>query len=241
MKIISSSYWNQGKRSGNQDSLMIEQVNTRKGRVLLTAVSDGIGGLAEGETASGFILEKLLQNFYEQILPLTGRGKGKKVLERSLMRCLFNTNEMLKKYAENRKIALGATVSVLLIFRKNFVAVHLGDSRIYRIYGNHKIKQITRDHSAGKNILTKCIGSFPYQSPQIIRGRIRSREGFLLCSDGFYHYLNKEVLAELLHPKEISCEEQIEKRLKELAEYGLKKGEQDNMSALYVRCGRQKG
>lgn len=238
MKLISGVYWDKGKRRSNQDSIILEQVFTGKGRVLLSAVSDGIGGLSEGETASGFIAEKILQYFYGQILPLTGRGRGKKALERSLMRCLFETNQILKRYGENKGIFLGSTVSVLLIFRKKFVAVHLGDSRIYRIYGKNKIKQITRDHLAGKNMLTKCIGSFPFQRPQIIGGRLRSREGILLCSDGFYRCLNEEMITELLHPKEISCEEQIEKRLKELAGYALKMGEQDNMSALYIRCGR---
>ena len=75
MKMISGIYWDRGNRSVNQDSLVLEQVLTSKGRVLFAAVSDGIGGLSEGEVASGFILEKLLTNFYQQLLPLIGRNK----------------------------------------------------------------------------------------------------------------------------------------------------------------------
>ncbi len=60
--------------------------------------------------------------------------------------------------------------------------------------------------------------------------------GFLLCSDGFYHFLTEDMLAELLDPSEIKEEEQLERRLKELAGYGMKQGEQDNISALYVLC-----
>ncbi|MGN0376068.1 MAG: PP2C family protein-serine/threonine phosphatase [Suilimivivens sp.] len=236
MKFISGVYWDKGKRSNNQDSLLLEQVLTKKGRVLLAAVSDGIGGLSEGEVASGFILEKLLQNFYHQLLQQIDRGKNKGILKRSLLRCFFETNQILNKYAKSRETELGATVSVLLLFRKHFLIAHLGDSRIYSFSGKNKIKQITRDHSAGNSVLTKCMGSFSYQSPDIYTGRITGKTGFLLCSDGFYHYLQEDMLAELLDPREIGGEEQIEKRLRELAGYEYRQGEQDNISALYVLC-----
>ena len=95
MKIISGVYWDRGRRSENQDSLVLEQVFTRRGRVLLAAVSDGIGGLDEGETASGFILEKLLESFYHQMVYLIGQGKGGKALERCVLRCFFETSQML--------------------------------------------------------------------------------------------------------------------------------------------------
>lgn len=235
MKIISGIYWDRGQRSRNEDSLILEQVFTRKGRVILAAVSDGIGGLSEGETASGFIMEKLLQNFYHQILPLIEKGRGGRFLERSLLRCLFETNQMLNKYAKSRGITLGATISVLLVFRRNFLILHLGDTRIYRIYRKNKIEQVTKDHSAGRNMLTKCMGSFAYQIPDIVKGRLGRMESFLLCSDGFYHYVEKSMIKELLGSKERLTEEQIEKRLGEMAGHGLKMGEQDNRSALYIR------
>ena len=238
MKIISGVYWDKGRRSSNQDSLLFEQVNTKKGRVVLAAVSDGIGGLQEGETASGFILEKLLQNFYHQLLSMIGKSKGRRALRRSFLRCFFETNRILNQYAKSKDIKLGATVSVLLLFRGRYLIAHLGDSRIYRVDQRGNVKQITEDHSLGRNALTKCMGSFSYQSPDIYEGRIRGKTGFLLCSDGFSHYLSAEMMTELLHPGEIEEEEQIEKRLREIAGYELKQGEQDNMSALYFMCSR---
>lgn len=237
MKIISGVYWDKGRRSCNQDSLMLEQVVTGKGRVVLAAVSDGIGGLAEGETASGFLLEKLLQNFYHQLLPFIGRGRGKKALTRSILRCFFEANTALKQYAVSKGIALGTTISMLLIWKKNYMAVHLGDSRIYRIKSGERLRQLTKDHSDGRNALTKCMGSFPYQSPDIVTGKIKGKTGFLLCSDGFIHYQKNDMLRELLCPEEVVKEEQLEKRLGELAGYEMKQGERDNISAVYLICG----
>ena len=235
MKMISGIYWDRGKRTVNQDSLVLEQVLTSKGRVLFAAISDGIGGLSEGEVASGFIMEKLLANFYQQILPLIGGSRGYRAIRRSILRCLFETGQALQKYGTSKEISLGATISLLLVIKNRYLAIHLGDSRIYRLK-DRGLKQITRDHSREGNILTKCLGSFDYQYPDIYVGRVGRKSGFLLCSDGFFHYLKENALKELLSPKEISTEEQINRRLKELASRNIKQGENDNISAIYVIC-----
>ena len=241
MRLISGVYWDRGRREENQDSLVLEQVYTRRGRVLLAAVSDGIGGLPEGETASGFIVEKLLETFYQQALPLIGRGKGKRALQRCLLRCFFETNQLLNQYAAGKGIRLGATVSVLLIWRREFPVGHLGDSRIYLLSRRQRIRQLTQDHSDGGSGLLKCLGSFPYQRPDFSAGRILRKSGFLLCSDGFFHCLDKGILAEILRVEETGGEEQIGKRLKELAGLGIRQGETDNSTALYIRCDAQSG
>lgn len=238
MKIISGIYWDRGKRETNQDSVLVEQVVTVRGRVLLAAVCDGIGGLSEGETASGFILEKLLQNFYEQIVPLFLRRRGKRALKRSLLRCFWRMNKALRAYGESRECRLGSTVSLLLVWQKSYLVAHLGDSRVYKIQGKNKSKKLTEDHSDGKNGLMKCMGSFSYQTPDMLIGKIRRKTGFLLCSDGFFHCLTEKRLAESLNPREITSEEQIERRLYRLSEYDRKQGEGDNISAVYVVCGR---
>lgn len=241
MRLVSGVYWDRGRREENQDSLVLEQVYTRGGRVLLAAVSDGIGGLPEGETASGFIVEMLLETFYHQALSLIERGKGKRALERCLLRCFFETNQLLNQYAQGKGIRLGATVSVLLIWSRNYLVAHLGDSRIYRLSRHQRIRQLTQDHSDGGNGLLKCLGSFPYQRPDLSAGRIRGKAGFLLCSDGFFRCLDKSTIAEILRVEETEGEEQIGKRLKELAGLGIRQGETDNSTALYVRCGTQSG
>ena len=78
----------------------------------------------------------------------------------------------------------------------------------------------------------KCIGSFPFQKPDIRRGRVRKKQGFLLCTDGFY---NKQCWGEMFEPASIVEEGQIERRLQENAAYVKKQGEKDNLSAIYIR------
>lgn len=235
MNIISGVYWDKGKRCNNQDSLMLEQVYTRAGRVLLAAVSDGIGGLNEGETASGLIIERLLQNFYQEILMLIRKHKRRKAIERSFLRCFHNLNQLMNQYGKSREIQLGATVTILLLYGKHYMLIHLGDSRGYQIKRS-SIKRLTKDHIDHLGRLTGCLGSFAYRRPDIKKGKCRGKTGFLLCTDGFYHFVKEEMLQDVLCPGEISSEEQLEKRLRQLALCGKKQGEKDNISAVYIVC-----
>ena len=235
MRILSGVYWDQGKRAVNQDSVARQQVMTNRGKVLIMAVSDGIGGLQEGETASGYITEQLIEVFYKEIVSLVVRGKGKKALKKSMLRCFYHINVKLNDYGSSNHIQLGATVSLALIWGRSYMIFHLGDSRIY-LFRSHlrkeSIRLLTRDHSDGGSGLTKCMGSFPFQYPDIQFGRLHGKSGFLVCTDGFYRTMNRETL-QTLSIQDIESEEQIYKRLKGMAAVALKKGEKDNLSAVY--------
>lgn len=233
--FVSGVYWDKGGRANNQDSLILEQVMTGKGSVVLAVVCDGIGGLKEGEIASGFACEKLQKCFYEEVLLLISKCRNRKTITRCLCRCIYDIAEGLRRYGKSMQEELGTTVSLLLIWKNRYLILHLGDSRVYFLK-KKKITQLTHDHRRRPNMLIKCLGSFAYQMPDIRYGKAMRRTGFLLCSDGFYHFPDKELLAEICNPEEMESEEIIRKRLKELAVYGLKKGEQDNMTAVYVGC-----
>lgn len=236
LKLMSGIYWDRGRRAVNQDSLTLQQAITNRGRVMLAAVSDGIGGLSEGENASGFITEKLTEHFYGQLTYLAGRKKGKTAIKKSLLRCFYEMNGQLKRYGGGKEIRLGATISLLFLWGRRYVIFHLGDSRIY-LYNRKGIRLLTRDHG-GKDGITRCMGSFPFQYPDIQFGRIHGRSGFLLCTDGFYRTLDEDGL-KALAPGDISGEEQIERRLRTLGMAAGKKGEQDNLSAVYCIAYRE--
>ncbi len=233
MRFISGIYWEKGKRSLNQDSLVVHQVMTRRGRVLLAAVSDGIGGLQEGEVASGYILESIVHIFYEQLLPLIRKRRRDTSLKRCIFRNFEQINRELNLYAREREIRLGATLSLLLIWKRRYMVVHIGDSRIYRSK-RQVLKQLTKDHGSGKG-LTKCLGSFGFQRPDIRFGHIWGTRGFLLCTDGFYRKMDMSAAGEILKSGDIEDTFQIEKRLQCLGEIALQQKENDNLSAVYVK------
>lgn len=238
MRYLTGVYWCQGRvRKDNQDSVVLLQALTARGRVLMAAVCDGMGGLAQGETASGYVTERLQEWFYESLLYAVRKKKPYWVMRRSLDRLTFHMQQQLQQYAEREEIELGTTMTVLVIWEKVWLVWHLGDSRFYRMHGG-RMDRVTKDHIMKRQQLTKCVGSFGYYVPDHHMGRIRPGEGMLLCSDGFRHCVTGEELREVLAPGQIREEGQIERRLIEIGEACMKRGESDNLSAVYVKAER---
>ena len=69
-------------------------------------------------------------------------------------------------------------------------------------------------------------------------GVLKPGEGILLCTDGFRRCVTVEELRAVMNPGELAGEEQIGRRLKEIGETCMKRGETDNLSAVYVKTER---
>lgn len=243
MRYLTSVYWDRGSRAEqNQDSVVLLQVLTARGRVLMAAVCDGMGGLAQGEMASGYITRRLQEWFYESLLRAVRKKKAFWIIRRSLDRLVYDMQEQLSRYAGQEEIRLGSTMTVLVLWEKTYLLWHLGDSRAYRLSaagGDGRIKGslccMTTDHVRGKNQLTKCVGSFGYMRPDFRMGTFRNGQAMLLCSDGFRHHIFENELTDVLNPAVIVKEEQAERRLREIGEACMKRGETDNLSAIYIK------
>lgn len=231
-------YWSRGCTARkNQDSVVLLQALTARGRVLMAAVCDGMSGLSQGEVASGYVTERLQEWFYESLLYAVRKKKPYWVVRRSLDRLTFHMQQQLQQYAGREEIELGTTMTVLMVWEKTYLVWHLGDSRLYRIRGRH-MKRVTKDHIRQREQLTKCVGSFGYYVPDHHMGVLHKGEGLLLCSDGFRHCVAGEELQAVLCPGQIKEEAQIERRLTEIGEACMKRGERDNLSAVYVKVER---
>lgn len=246
MKYWTGVYWECGRAVRvNQDSLILLQVLTARGRVLMAAVCDGMGGHMRGEEASGYVTQRLQEWFYESLLWAVRKKKPYWVVRRSLDRLTYHMQEELLRYGSRERQNLGTTMTVLVLCEKTYLVWHLGDSRIYRLRDGHGKKHggtetsgavcMTEDHVKGKNMLTKCVGSFGYERPDFRMGAVREGEAMLLCSDGFRHYVTVQELSDVLRPGQIKGEEQITRRLREIGEACMKRGERDNMSAVYIK------
>lgn len=236
-KNMVSVYWEKGPvRSVNQDSLVVLQALTLRGRVLLAAVCDGMGGMDAGECASGYLTEELVTWFYDGLLTAIAKKKPLWVIRRSAERKVYQVQSRLGRYAAKRDLALGTTMSLLVLWEKKYLIWHLGDSRIYRLSGGkkNKISLLTKDHIQGSNRLTKCVGSFGFFTPDFKMGTIRKNEAFLLCSDGFRNHTDMKEIGEILSPEKMT-KDKCDRRLREIGEAVMRRGERDNLSAIYVK------
>lgn len=244
MKYLTSVYWERGKvAENNQDSVVLLQVLTARGRVLMAAVCDGMGGLALGEAASGYVTQRLQEWFYESLLRAIQKRKAYWVIRRSLDRLVYHMQEHLLQYAKREGICLGTTMTVIVIWERTYLLWHLGDSRAYRLCASGRERSaktgaecLTTDHVRGRNQLTKCVGSFGYERPEFKMGTLGSGQAMLLCSDGFRHCITEREMADVLTPKSIMDEEQAARRLREIGEACMKRGERDNLSAIYMKA-----
>lgn len=238
MRYLTSVYWCRGTEAEkNQDSALLQQVLTGRGRVLLAAVFDGMGGLSHGEAASGYVAEQFREWFYTELFAMIRKNKRYWVIRRSLDRLVFHMQGQLRRYAAQGDISLGTTMTALVVWERTWLLWHLGDSRAYRLRGRC-MEQLTEDHAQEEGKLTKCLGSFGSFTPQHRMGVLKPGEGILLCTDGFRRRVSREELQEVMNPRELAEEEQIGRRLKEIGETCMKRGERDNLSAIYVKVSR---
>lgn len=238
MRYVTNVYWCRGTTAEkNQDSVVLQQVLTRRGRVLLAAVCDGMGGVSRGGEASGYAAVQFREWFYTELFAMIRKNKRYWVIRRSLDRLVFHLQGQLKRYAVQEEISMGTTMTVLVVWERTWLLWHLGDSRAYRL-GRRGMEQLTEDHAQDAGKLTKCLGSFGYFAPQHRMGVLKPDEGILLCTDGFRRRVTGEELRAVMNPGELAGEEQIGRRLKEIGETCMKRGEADNLSAVYVKAER---
>lgn len=177
----------------------------------MLVVADGMGAHAAGELASQLAVEQIPLH-YQKLF----RGIPSEALELSLV----ETNaEIYRRGQANPEFrSMGTTACALAIVPEGAIVAHVGDSRVYRLRGNH-FEQLTFDHSlvwemraAGdiseeairnstipKNVITRSLGPNPSVAVDI-EGPYSLQVGdrFLLCSDGLSGQLGDEEIGTLL-------------------------------------------
>ncbi len=239
MKFVSEVYWDKGERSVNQDSVSLQQVSIRGKRTVFALVCDGIGGLRQGEVASGFVAERMTEWFYTEAVRMLKKKKNRKRIWRAGLRALYGCNGEMRAYGKRHGIKMGTAVTMLLISGERYLTWHSGDTRLYRVDAGRgrksRMKRLTKDHTADNHTLIRCIGSFPWKEPDVSGGRLKRNCVLLLCTDGFRNRVPEEKIGEALQPSFLVSQEQMGKRLRELAGYGKRNGETDNVSAVVMK------
>ena len=129
---------------------------------------------------------------------------------------------------------------------------HVGDSRGYEISAD-RVCQITQDQSLvaskverglmsaqaaqksrEKNYLLECLGITNHVNMIFSTGQIQPNATYVLCSDGFWHYLEDGDLARYLSSKVIRNNQTARMHMNFLVEQVKMRGEKDNISAIAV-------
>lgn len=246
-------------RKSNQDSLLMKKAITDYGEIALAAVCDGMGGFAKGELASKQVILHLAAWFEKKLPELLYKDDSAgnldvDLLKEQLNKVLSDENLILSRYGEQHKLRLGTTVVLLLLFKNRYYLMNVGDSRAYLMSGDEVIQiseddsVVARDLRNGKitreqalvderiNILTECIGVRPTLETHFLTGEVVAGDGFLLCTDGFWHDTKDDEWESFLKIDMEGPEETYANRLMVITERLKMAGEKDNISSVYVRA-----
>lgn len=233
-----------GEREYNED-----YVGAKKRRESYCFVlADGLGGHGGGDEASRLVSEYILNDF----------AQHGAVTEAYLRKCFEQSQQLLlqEQKKQRRMMEMKTTLTVLLADEDRIQWGHIGDSRIY-YFQDKKLKERTLDHSvpqmlvlAGKlkekqirghsdrNRLLRVMG-VEWDEPQYEIAKSLQRmggEAFLLCSDGFWEWIQEKTMQHLLK-KAAGPAEWLEMMEKAVVKQGHGKG-MDNYSAIGVLFGK---
>ena len=196
-------------RAGNEDSALTSRS--------LIAVADGMGGHAAGEVASRLAISTLAKA--SEIF--TRDGIDLESADDLYASSLHSIDATLAEYAiENPELAgMGTTLSAIFLRNSAVAALHIGDSRIYRLRGN-TFEQLSTDHTVIQELLDQGtiteadVATHPQRSvlTQVLMGDGRNQpalaiyevkldDRFLLCSDGLTTALSDKEIKSILKGK----------------------------------------
>jgi PPM family protein phosphatase len=209
-------------RTKNEDSFVISNLTNSapiystatpvalevKGRGILIAVSDGMGGAHAGEVASALVLSSLRHGLS------TVQASSADVALRATVE---GANQQVFDTAQaTGRAGMGATLTAVLFNGIYAYVAEVGDSRAYLLRAG-RLVQLTRDQSyvqtlmdAGqltqaesetsdlKNVILQAMGVSPSVVAVLGRVAIRRHDRFLVCSDGLSGKLTNLEMASCL-------------------------------------------
>ena len=203
----------------------------------LWVVADGMGGHAAGDYASGLIAEALAD-----VKPAEDPDDFLDDVERRLV----EVNRLLFERALQTERTIGSTVAVVIAFKRYFVALWAGDSRVYR-RSSEGLEQITRDHSQVEemvalgeirredaedhpmsNVITRAVGGARRLRLEARLQGLEDYDRVLVCSDGLFKDLRHADLDRLL------CEGSAQEACEGLVAEARERGGGDNITAVVI-------
>lgn len=238
------------KKQTNQDSILIKHGQCEKGEILLAVICDGMGGLKKGEVASATVVRKFSE-WFDLELPFELKNLDMNIIADKWSLLLKDLNIKIAEYGQQDGIRLGTTFTGVLFIDDQYLAVHVGDTRLYQL--DSGLKQLTTDHTfvareirrgnltveqakkdKRRNMLLQCVGASERIEPEILTGTVQ-QGAYMLCSDGFRHEISESEIYESLNPVNLINKEAMHNNVKYLIEQVKKRNEKDNISVVLVK------
>jgi len=173
----------------------------------LYLVADGVDGAAAGDVASKYVVDKVLDGFYNSAEPDPGRRLLAAV--EAVNTAIFTNNQQHPELPE-----MATTLVAALIHGDKLWVANIGDSRAYLVRGQ-QIEHISQDHSLvaqlfrGGSItpeeaedhpdrgqLTRTVGVDERATVDLFSRPLKLGDVVLLCTDGLTRYITDPEIAQ---------------------------------------------
>lgn len=202
---------------------------------IVYAIFDGMGGECRGEDAS-CLSSEIFSEEYKKLEELA--LSGKEFMYGSCEKANTAVNELRMK---NQLTAMGTTVAAIYFSQDEVVACNMGDSKIFRVR-DKKMIQISEDHTderimaamgiKKKPVLLQYLGVPNTEmtiEPYISKGDIRSKDVYILCSDGVTDVLSINEMYKIV------CNNSADEAVKQIIAEVDKKNGADNATIIVVK------
>ena len=232
---------NIGKRSENEDYCTIPD---SKHPAPFVAVSDGMGGHAAGAVASKLIIEGLreeLDHLRADDIVSQLRSAVKQV----------NFDVYRTAQDDPALYGMGATLVLAALFSDRYIALNVGDSRIYQ-FSEGVLTQISHDHTyvqmlvdsgiitpeeahlhPQRNLITRSVGLEMRVDPEFYLATWSAGDILMLCSDGLHGSVPEENMIRIL-----GSDTSLSSKCRKLVDAALQYGATDNITVVLVEHGR---
>ncbi len=235
-----------GRTRINEDAVLVKV--SRRNRVALVAVADGMGGYAGGARASRAAVAAVERRF-RQLGPLGENWPG--TLGYWLCRTVAEAHHSVLGARGPAETEAGTTLAVSVLGAQYVGCANIGDTRVY-LGQNGRLDQISEDHtavaeaarsgigsyddavhSAFRHVLTRSLGPGQRPSPHIVTlPTAAATEGvqIVVCTDGVWGMVTRGEIHQLLsrHSSARVAARAIVKR-------AIAKGCQDDATAAVLR------
>lgn len=232
---------NDSGEKANQDSAYVGNIDD----IFFAVVADGVGGLDGGDMASSFIT-KWAAVWWDDISPEI-KEYTLEELQDAMVDFTMTVNSELVAVCRERGIQAGSTLTLMVMGKKKYNIVQVGDSRAY-MYDGSWVSQMTKDQTVAEyeketgntidyvseerkeHTLMQCMGINEEIEPVVYTGSVPENCNILLCSDGLSNTL-----------KEIDIKRELQKNisrqdvLSNLTALARTRGETDNITSILIQ------
>ena len=189
-----------GPRRQNEDfvAAVVGGTGPDERRDVVAALADGIGGAKGGRVAAETAVRGFLDGFWDVPETMEVRWAAAKILNalNGWMHAQGRQDAALK--------GMGCTFTALVLRGRTAHLIHVGDSRAYRLSGDH-LTRLSQDHvregPGGSRMLYRALGVEAELRLDYAAQPMALHDRFLLCSYGVHGFLADETIADILRAR----------------------------------------